>query len=452
MDILHEDSLYNKKRLLESYFWGEIIGELYENTVNIMKQAGVLEESLESFDKSYKIENTARLVLENGVFSDFPRRKGIVDHLINEAFYPESTHELQEGFSSAWDSTKTGFSTAIDAVVRSGKLLRGLLEVLFYFLITPASTSASVLQVRSDKHPTVRKAMAVMDKILFGAVGAVGIVTLSPSMAGFGALAGVGYIWQFMNSDLIQITNYLQKVNTLDNPYIQEVLKDMGADPGALVEKCWRRNKHQPLSPEGEGISSRFMLSFKKGSGNSLNNFLRDPLLTNPAQIASILKNDAADPKYQKMFFDFRTCLYEKIFEIVIGYAQALYSIDDSSYEVIRYANEVHKRKNFKAFFKLQPKEDGEIAMFKVIKLLIAVEEIIVNLKTNKAELIGDKYIDQFIQSMEQQIKQTYQTLDEMAQQRSYNQARYDEENPTDEDKSEAIKKERDEVKQSIFS
>ena len=49
--VMHESGVYDKKRLIESYFWGEIVGDLYENTINIMKQANLLEESLESSER-----------------------------------------------------------------------------------------------------------------------------------------------------------------------------------------------------------------------------------------------------------------------------------------------------------------------------------------------------------------------------------------------------------------
>lgn len=454
MKVLHENSLYEKKKMLSEYFWSEIVGELYESTVKIMEETGLLEESLQSFENSYKIENTARLILENGVFEGFVQKKELIDLIINESFYPETTaEELQEGFLSSIRSTG---QSAIALVVKSAQFVKAFLIGVFFLFISPGAT---VSKLAGADHPKTAKAMKILGAIMYGTsvAGATGVGLLTGGAgalglgAGLAALGFAGKLYEATNSDLIKITEYLKKVNTLDNEYINDILKGAGTDSKALVKKCWEANRNQPLQPETRGALDRIVNAFANGT-NGIHNWLRDPSTSDPVQIARILKDDAADPKYQKMFFDFRVCLYDKLFEIIIGYAQAIYSVDDSSYEVIRYANEVHRRKNFKAFFKLNPKEDGEVAMFKIIKLLIAIEEMIYNLHKNRADLIGDKYIDQFITKIEGQVKQAYQQLDELASQRSYNKARYDEANPSDEERAEALAKERDEQKKSIFS
>ena len=186
-------------------------------------------------------------------------------------------------------------------------------------------------------------------------------------------------------------------------------------------------------------------------NGKGLANFLRNPLYNNESQILLLLKMDSANPTYQKMFYEFRVCVYEKLFEIILGYAKAIYSMDDASYEIIKHANDAHKNKNFKAFFDLRPKQANEEAMFAVMKALVAIDDIATTLEKRKGDLVADRYIDKFTALLRQNIKQTYQQLDEMASQKKFNADRYEEEDPDDETKAKKIAEERFNSKKSIF-
>jgi hypothetical protein len=86
------------------------------------------------------------------------------------------------------------------------------------------------------------------------------------------------------------------------------------------------------------------------------------------------------------------------------------------------------------------------------MRVLVSIDSIANNLEKRKGELVADKYIDRFIDFLRQNIKLTYNELNEMANQRKYNEERYQEEQPTDEEKSEAIQKERFNAKKSIFT
>jgi hypothetical protein len=262
---------------------------------------------------------------------------------------------------------------------------------------------------------------------------------------------GVKIIFKFLNQDIYEVTKLLSKVNNLDDSYIQDIMREMKTSSSKLVQKCWDKNKHQisASNPQNKNFMD-FMRNIFNGKG--LANLLRNPQYLNDTQLTLILKSDAADPKYQKMFFDFRVCVYEKLFEIILGYAKTIYSMDDASYEIIKAANDVHKQKNFKAFFDLRPKQLNEEAMFKIMKVLVAIDSIAVELDKRKGELVADKYIDRFSDFLRQNIKQVYNELNEMANQRKYNEDRYDDDQPTDDEKAEAIQKERFDAKKSIFA
>jgi len=95
--------------------------------------------------------------------------------------------------------------------------------------------------------------------------------------------------------------------------------------------------------------------------------------------------------------------------------------MDDSSYEVIKSANDAHRTKNFKAFFDLKPKQDNDKAMFMIMKALVAIDSIARTLEDKTGMLAADKYIDRFSTYLKQNIKQTYDELNKMAEQRKYN-------------------------------
>jgi len=439
--FIHENSTYEKKKMLKEYFWDKIAGEFYENTLRIMKQAGLLEEAQKSFDKSIKIENTAQLILENGIFAKFSstKKKELIEPLIEMSFYPHSFYENNRSLIEENVFMNT-VHWAGDKILNVARLSKAVLLGLTFLLISPASTIIGNNLSRGGdvatrfftgsepknigSSPTSRKFYSFLDSI-------------SP----------VKFLYQFLNKDLIEVAEFLKKSNTLDNEYIKEVLKETGANSSHIVKKCWDKNKHQ-VSTNSNGIFDR-VVSFL--NGKDLSNFLRNPQYNNEIQLAATLKDDAADPTYQKMFYEFRVCVYEKLFEIINGYAKAIYSMDDASYEIIKYANEVHRNKNFKAFFDLRPKQINEEAMFNVMKTLVAIDSIATTLEKRKGELVADKYIDKFVEFLRQNVKQTYQQLDEMANQKKYNADRYEEEDPDDETKAKKIAEERFNAKKSIF-
>jgi len=454
IELINENSVYEKKKMIRQYFWDTIVGDLYENTLNIMKEAGLLEEALESFEKSYKIENTAQLILENGVFASFKsdKKKELTENVIEMCFYPHSYAEnhkeilddtvaLEEGIMDLARKAGNGLTWMGDRIRDIARLTRNIYTFMVYILVTPATFLLGSGSRAADAYLAAYDGRAPTG--------------INPSLRKFydfiESVTPVNYIFKFLNKDLYDVAVLLKKVNNLEDDYLQDIMKEMKSDPNKIIKKCWDKNKHQlNVSNPSEAKIGDLMTHLFNGKG--LANFLRDPFYNNETQIALILKEDAANPKYQKMFFDFRTCVYEKIFEIILGFAKTIYSMDDASYEVIKAANEAHKQKNFKAFFDLRPKQENEEAMFKIMRALVAIDSIANALEKRKGHLVADKYIDKFVDFLRQNIKQVYQELDEMANQRKYNEDRYNEDDPTDEEKIEAIQKERFDAKKSIFS
>ena len=447
--LVSESSEYNKKRMIQAYFWENIVGDLYEHTLDIMKKAGLLEEALDSFEKSYKIETTARLILENGVFANFPadKKKELTESTIEVCFYPATIQDrneslLQDVLEESMISNRIDrMGQFLGNMVRgTGRLFKNLYLALMIGLISPAVSLGAIASRAGD---------FVKEKAGYQPTG------MNPNLRKFyetldAFISPVNWIYRFLNQDLIDVSEWLKKANNLEDDTIRDVLREMKADPNKIIRKCWDRNKFQMPRSDKDSINLTDRVIHLLG-GKGIANFIRDPMYNSETQIARIIKSDAADPHYQKMFFDFRVCVYDKIFEIILGYAKAIYSMDDASYEVIKAANEAHQRKNFKAFFELKPKQANEEAMFKIMRALVAIDSLTYALEKRKGELVADKYIDKFIDYLKQNIKQTYQELNEMANQYKYNADRYKEVQPTDEEKAEAIQKERFNAKKSIF-
>jgi len=448
MNLIQEDSVYEKKKNIRIHFWDNIVGELYENTLDIMKKANILEESLASFEKSYKIERTAELILENGIFARYPssKKKELVETVIEQTFYPASFQEkhmsmlLNPVLEENW--IKPTIQWGGERIRDVARLLKGVSTILTYALVSPASFTVGKLTAtigdklmskydpataRSGIHPSLRKFYSFID-------------SFSP----------VNMLFKFLNKDLYEVTAYLRKANTLDDEYIQDILKEMKSDPNKLISKCWDKNKHQMSSSDPDNKKTIDYIGHLF-NGRGIANMLRNPQTSNEDQIAQVLIRDAADPSYQKMFFDFRTCIYDKFFEVILGYAKAIYSMDDSSYEIIKAANDAHTNKNFKSFFDLRPKQDNEEAMFKIMRALVSIDSIATNLEKRKGELVADKYIDRFSTYLRQNIKQVYTELNEMANQKKFNEDRYNEDEPDEETKIKAIQQDRFNARKSIF-
>ncbi len=445
MNYISEDSVYEKKKIIKEYFWDRIVGDLYESTLDIMSKAGLLEESTKSFEHSYKIEETARLILENGIFARFPtqKKKEYVDVLIESSFYPatfaekrESYDFLEEGIA---DSLRLGGQTFGRYITNTARTTKSLSMLLSMFLVSPATL--------------IMSQFAKQGADTMGVGGARGT---SPSMRKFyemlDKLSPVNHIYTFLNKDQQDLYKYLKQSNNLENDYIQDVLKTAGADSGKMVEKCWNQNKIQIEAKDRDHATLMEKVKHLL-SGKGLANILRDPMYNNENQLMLTLGKDAADPIYQKRFYDFRVCVYDKLFEVILGYAKAIYSMDDESYEVIKAANDAHQTKNYKAFFDLKPKQDNDAAMFAIMKALVSIDSIARTLEKSKGDLAADKQIDKFSSYLTQNIKQVYNELDEMANQRKFNADRYDEEDgDDDETKAKKMAEERFNQKKSIFA
>ncbi len=449
MDLLHENSTYEKKKTIKEYFWDRIVGEFYENTLEIMDKAGLLEEASRSFSNSYKIEETARLILENGIFAGFKdqKKKELINLVIEATFYPATYAEkypdltvTEEGIIlEGWGQNLKNAGAATGRFVTgAARSVKSMLMILTTFLVSPATVLLSQVATQG------------VDKM-----GLSSTKGTSPSMQKFysvlDSLSPVNMVFTFLNKDQMDLYKYLKQTNDMDNEYIQDILKTAGGNSNKMVEKCWNQNKIQMQAKDRESATLKEnIIHFISGKGMS--NLVRNPLYNNEKQLALILQSDAADPTYQKRFYDFRVCTYDKLFELILGYAKAIYSMDNESYEVIKAANSAHQTKNYKAFFDLKPKQDSDTAMFAIMKALVAVDSIARSLENNKGVLAADKYIDKFSQYLTQNVKQTYQELDELASLRKYNSDRYDEEDPDDEAKAKAIQDERFNAKKSIFT
>ncbi len=449
MELLSENSTYEKKKQIKEYFWDGIIGDLYESTIDIMAKANILEESHKSFENSYKIEETARLILENGIFARFPnkKKKELTDTLIEATFYPHAFEEkrgmtmesvlVEEGMLQSLQNAGNSLGRQVTNIARTTK---SLYLILAMFLISPATMLMSNvgkqtldrmspgIAGKTGTSPTARKVYSMIDN-------------LSP----------VKWIFSFLSKDQHDVFKYLKQANNLENEYVQDILKTAGGDSSKIVEKCWKQHKIQIEAKDRESATlwekTKHVLS-----GKGLANFIRNPQYSDENQLMAMLSQDAADPIYQKRFYDFRVCVFDKLFEIILGYAKAIYSMDNESYEIIKAANDAHKTKNFKAFFDLRPKDDNDTAMFAIMKSLVAIDDISRTLERRKGDLAADKYIDKFSQYLTQNTKQVYKELDEMASQRKFNSDRYEEEDPDDETKSKAIALERFNQKKSIFT
>ncbi len=453
-EFLYENSTYEKKKMIKEYFWDKIVGDLYENTVEIMRQADLLDEASNSFEHSYKIETTARLVLENGIFAKYSqqKKKEVVDLLIEASFYPNTFNEKNNNFAFLEENTGasivdwlsnvgSAFGVGITNAARS---IRSLQILLTMFLVSPASLLLG---------NTVDQAIDATKK---------GITGREPQRRGSNPSTRRFYefleqfwpvkmVYSFLNKDQEDLYKFINKTTNLDDPYVQDILKTAGGNSSKIVRKCWEQHKIQPSSMQ-QSDSKVWTTIANIFNGRGLSNFIRNPQYATDTQISMLLKHDASDPLYQKRFYNFRICVYDKLFEIILGYSKAIYSMDDSSYEIIKYANDAHKSKNYKAFFDLKPTQDNEKAMFSVMRALVSIDSISKTLKDRKGDLVADPYVDTFSRMLDENVKSTYKALDEMASQKKYNEDRYEEEDPDDETKAEKMQAERFNQKRSIFS
>ena len=424
-DKLFEEFFYDKKngygKLLSvpSEYKTEFIKDyLFEHTIipafekfekNLtLKKFNMLEENTTfdlDFSSQIKYENTSRYLIENFIFNDFPKEKRIE---LTESIIFASKLQLEESLDSFRNGYKNIGSTydKIEDKISSffvGStvgLARSIKEFLLFCLVLFYSPyqligSSNIKYKILGRSGTSRVGQALS---LISPTKNIAELLLKP-------YAGIG--------------NILKKTNELDNEDIKDFIKDIQEQSNTrenIINDCWVKNART--------ISATEKNEWKYGLNNLANwiktgrmQWLGNPQDTDGGMLGFLFNIDASDPSFQKSFFEFRKCVYDHVFELILGYAKVAMSEDITTTEILEKVKVASRRNDYNIFKNI--KDDGRDVndlMYKVGKVLLSIEEIAEKLKENKQELFQDKYLDQFYMYLKQKIKQAYLDLDEAAE------------------------------------
>jgi len=380
--------------------------EQFENSLTTKKFKS-LEESTSfdlDFSSSIKYENTARFLLENHVFKDFPKeqRLELTENImfatqiqLEESLdsYRSNPNKLGETFDKVEEFMHKFFIGNTIGLARTLKetLLLGVVAFYSPYQLIGSSNVKYKMLGRSG----ISKPGKALE--LISPTRAIGEMLLKP-------YSSVGEI--------------LKKTNELDDESIKDFIKEIQEKEHtreSIINDCWTKNAR---------INSTDNQNFK-WSFQTLANIIKtgrmqyigNPQDTGSGLLGFLFDIDASDPSFQKSFFEFRKCTYDHVFDLMLGYAKVSMAHDITSTDILEKVKVASRRKDYTIFNQI--KADGKDIndlMYKVGKVLLSIDEIAEKLKENKQELFQDKYLDQFYMYLKQKIKQAYLDLDEAAE------------------------------------
>jgi len=397
----------NKTYFIKNYFYNKTIVpaflKLEESVVEASFKAIEENETFNlGFNNQLKMENTSRYLIENFIFNEFPlkTRKQLTENIIfSQKLALEESIDIQKNkigeiYDKVEDTISSFFVGTTVGLAKSIKeaLLFGV--VLFYspYQIIGSSNVKYKMLGRSG---TSRVGKA--------------IELLSPTRA----------IGEMLLKPYSEIGEILKKTNEIDNEDVKDFLKEIQQQSNTretIINDCWLKNA-QVLNTDEKLSFSNAMTKLANWIKTGRMRWLGNPMDMNKGMLGFLFSIDANDPSFQKSFFEFRKCVYDHLFDLIVGYAKTAMSEDITTTEILEKVKIASRRKDYNIFNKIKTdSRDIHDLMYKVGKVLLSVDEIADKLKENKQELFQDKYLDQFYTYLKQKIKQAYLDIDEAAE------------------------------------
>jgi len=420
-DFYHDENGYsNFLRLEESEKVDYIKQYFYENTIipavedlltaadtgRIKSELGLIQESsnelsLLNFSDKVKLESTARYILENFIFRDYDlkTRREITENVImaQNLLIEEAIDQQKNAFAEGMDNVLDVINKLLpqNLIGLARTIKEGLIMGLIFFY--------SPYQLIGSANHKFR---------LFGRAGT------SPVGKAINIISPCKNIGELLLKPYSEVGGLLKKVNQIENEDVQNFLKGIESQSRtreSIISDCWKKNARVEPTENRSWLSvfQIFADFIKKGRMQ----FLGHPLDSGKGLLGFLFSIDADDPSFQKSFFDFRKCIYDHIFELILGYTKTAMSVEITSIEILEKIKVASRRKDYDIFNSIiESPEDMDNLMYKVGKVLLGIEEIAESLKQNKTVLYQDKYLEQFYTYLKQKIKQTYLDLDEAAE------------------------------------
>jgi hypothetical protein len=400
----------HKTQFIKNYLFEHTIIPAFEQFEKglTLKKFQSLEENEQfdlDFSSSIKYENTAKYLIENFIFNDFPKETRIE---MTEAIVFSTKLQLEESLDSFQNGYKN-LGSAYDKVENA---------ISNFFVGT-----------------TVGLARSIKEMLLFGVVALyspyqlIGSSNVKYKMLGRSGTSRAGKalelisptrnIAEMLLKPSAKIGEILKVTNELDNADIKDFLKDIQEKENtreSIINDCWTKNARVIDSTERQGFQFSFN-AFANWIKTQRMQYIGNPQDTGAGMLGFLFGIDANDQSFQKSFFEYRKCVYDHVFGLILGYAKVAMSQDITSNDILEKVKVASRRNDYNIFNNI--KTDGtdiKDLMYKVGKVLLSVDEIAEKLKENKQELYQDKYLDQFYMYLKQKIKQAYLDLDEAAE------------------------------------
>jgi len=429
LEYLNTPDAFKKRHIIDYLFensiaviTNEINASIFKNYSTVLEETG---NAYVSLTTDIQVENTIRLILENYIFSDFPKDyketlvEGILELRREQYNIIEESIDGSTGTSigkAAIDKLAETRDFLIDNIIGMSRSIKEMFLFLLLVLYSPYLLISS-------------------ENVKYKIFGMSGLGNLKKTLALIGPCRNLA---ELLLKGYDEIGAILKDVNEFDKPEIRDLLKEISKSDNTsniIINDCWTKNARTLPSEE----VSEFSFSLKKvAEAIKLGRmqWLGHPSDTGQGLLGWLFTVDASDQSFQKSFFEFRKCIYDHIFDLILGYAKVAVELDIHNTEIIENIKMASRRKDFHFFEKLMGTSDKkELIMYKVGRALLAIDEIAENLKENKRILFQDKYLDQFYIYLKQKIKQTFLDLDEIAEKKSKEEK--DSDSKVDEDKYE---------------
>jgi len=397
MEVLHENSDYEKIKIIQNYLNDKVLFPLVESLYFKATDLSIAKELL--------LENTYDHFLKKNVKNfnlnenDFQKIKSI-ENKIYSLEESERALLLEEFFGNG--STAYKIKNAADTVYNTTKNFAG--------------NSLKFAKKLAYNTYLTTKILEYVFKSIFN-FGAEGLSTFTNNNL-------------FGNSlyNLINDTNNLKmegktliKTINPDNTEVRDFLKDnLNIDIKTILKDCWQNNintldlkgieEYNPTLYKIFLIVKRFLYTHGYAVDKNLNNVKQ-------AKILALINED---PKYNKMISRYRVCFYNTIIEYIESYAMVSFDIGDIENKFIKKLNNlkgirnINQVKSFQDFYNFNPRNEAERVFLLSISALMSLKTTILLSKIELKKLnFYDRYIGKDVEVINRRLDQAIANISE---------------------------------------
>jgi len=209
---------------------------------------------------------------------------------------------------------------------------------------------------------------------------------------------------------------------TVEKPELRDFFdSELNTDLKHIIKDCWNNNMKTIDLQSNKFIEShpqiyKYYMLIKTFF---YKNFFRPDNLISDMEKGDFLKEIKEDRIFNSMLSNYRICVYSNIIDYLQSYAQVAFDIGEVESKLIKRLENIKNQKNpsiilkdYKEFFSLKPKNKAEKAFILSVSNLIYLKEMFLMARKNVSDIeFYDRYIRKDIEILIKKVDQAMQNI-----------------------------------------